>query len=111
MKIKLKSMLETRWDALFYTKTALFKMKLEQSQPQIQGKMNRQQFHSYNGPWPPPWAARGSSSPLCLVSSLLPRPWQVSGSRDDFISSSLKVKCRAKLVKILLTSSNSNTQA
>ena len=103
MKIKLKPMLDTMMDHLFYTKKHTFKIELEYPQPQNQGKVNRQELQSHHGLWCSPRSVHGELYLLCLVSFLPPRSWKVKGNHGNFISSSLKVKCWVKMVKNLHT--------
>ena len=100
MKIKLKPMLDMMMDDLFCTRNHPFKIELKHPQPHNRGKVNRHALQIHHGPWCSPRSARGELYLLCLDPSLLPR-WKVRGNCGKFISSSLKVKCRVKMVKNL----------
>jgi len=75
---------------LFCTGTPLFKIKLEQPQPQIRGKMKRQRFHIHHGP---PVVAAGSPTSVLLFSH---GHGILGGDRGDFIQAHSRLDAGSK---------------
>jgi len=82
-----------RWRISFCTGTPLFKMKLEQPQPQIRGKMNRQQFYIHHGL---PVVATGRPSSVLLF---FHGRGIMGEDHGDVIQTHSRSKCRVKVVK------------